>query len=83
MNEKIKEIAKTAGLNFDGYGDPIWGALDDDTQFLNIFSSMIIEECIKTIVETSKIQTENGLSEMSPPHQFCFEIREKFGVKSC
>ena len=37
MNEQIKNLVKQAGLNIDGYGDPIWGCLDSadaKTQFL-------------------------------------------------
>ena len=32
MNERIKQLIKQAGLNIDGYGDPIWGCLDGEDE---------------------------------------------------
>jgi hypothetical protein len=48
MNERIKELVKTAGLNIDGYGYPIWGCLDGEDEkkaFLEKFAQLLISEC--------------------------------------
>jgi len=77
MNERIKELAKNAGLKIDGYGDPIWGCLigDEKTEFLEKFAELIIHECRKAA--------------LSGEHNFYFlgrinaveDINKHFGVE--
>lgn len=43
MNQKIKQLAADAGLCFDGFGDPIWGAADAD--FLEKFAQLVATRC--------------------------------------
>lgn len=49
MNTKIKELAVNAGMNFNGFGEPILGALDSGSEFLEKFSKLVVNECAKTI----------------------------------
>lgn len=51
MNEQVKELIKQAGLNIDGFGDPIWGGLcaADKTKFLEKYTELIVKECTETL----------------------------------
>lgn len=73
MNERIKELAKNAGLKIDGYGDPIWGCLigDEKTEFLEKFAELIIHECCKIMVEHS--HRPAGVAQRN--------VKEHFGVE--
>lgn len=54
MNDSIKELAKSAGLNFDGWGYPIWGSLDGEDgkkEFLEKFAELIIAGCIRAALD--------------------------------
>ena len=45
MNERIKELAIKAGLDFDGYGYPIGGSCEDEKkEFLEKFAELIIRD---------------------------------------
>ena len=50
MNNTIKQIAVNAGMRFDGFGEPILGALDSGSEFLEEFAKLIIAECNKAIL---------------------------------
>ena len=49
MNNKIKELAVNAGMNFDGFGEPILGALDSGSEFLEKFAELVVNECASVI----------------------------------
>lgn len=58
MNNQIKDLVKQAGLNIDGYGDPIWGCLDDadaKTQFLEKFTKLIVKKCSVLVKDQLKV----------------------------
>ena len=77
MNTQIKELAKQAGLNIDGYGYPIWGYLDGEDEkkeFLEKFAELIVRECAEVIQESRW---------MVPPSQkqLATSIKQHFGVE--
>jgi hypothetical protein len=46
MNERIRELAIKSGLDFDGFGYPIWGSCEDEKkEFLEKFAELIIKKC--------------------------------------
>ena len=52
MNDQIKYLAIKSGLDFDGYGYPIWGSLESEDakkEFLEKFAELIVAECIDKI----------------------------------
>jgi hypothetical protein len=70
MNYRIKELAKQAGLNIDGYGYPIWGCLDGEDEkkeFLEKLAELIVQECAKQCTEISL--KEDGIATLPPGQQ--------------
>ena len=56
MNQNVKKLIKQAGLNIDGFGDPIWGCLSDEDEmndFLDKFVKLIIKECTNLILSNA------------------------------
>lgn len=63
MKEQIKNLVIQAGLNIDGYGDPIWGCLDTadaKTQFLEKFTTLIVTECADEIQRAVSMKYKDG-----------------------
>lgn len=61
MNDSIKELAKSAGLNFDGWGYPIWGSLDGEDgkkEFLEKFAELIIAGCISAALDERVVDAQ-------------------------
>jgi hypothetical protein len=76
MNERIKELIKQAGLNIDGYGDPIWGCLDGEDEkreFLEKFAELIIREC-------ANIAMQADIDGCNIGNRAWQKINEHFGV---
>lgn len=58
MNKKIKELANNSGMNFDGFGEPILGALDSGSDFLEIYTKNIIQECCSVMEDKDSFYGE-------------------------
>ena len=78
MNERIKELAIKAGLDFDGYGYPIWGSCEDaKKKFLEKFAELIVQECVTKCDEVQAMYGQYTFTARK-----CKEaITEHFGVE--
>ena len=79
MNNQIKYLAIKSGLDFDGYGYPIWGCLDEEDakkEFLEKFADLIIKDCICACI--ADIADPRDTVEL----KCAKKIKEHFGVKS-
>lgn len=76
MNEQIRELAIKSGLDFDGYGYPIWGSLESEDakkEFLEKFAELIIRECVQVSLKNSHRYDDMGTI-------IAGQIQEHFGV---
>jgi hypothetical protein len=75
MNDSIKELAKSAGLNFDGWGYPVWGSLggtDEKKEFLEKFAELIVRECADV--------TQDFVDHRFPASEYPIRLKRYFGV---
>lgn len=74
MNERIKYLAIKSGLDFDGYGYPIWGSCEDEKkEFLEKFAELIVRECVQVSLKNSHRYDDMGTI-------IAGQIQEHFGV---
>lgn len=83
MNPQIKELVKQAGVNIDGYGDPIWGCLDGadaKTQFLEKFTTLVVAECVSAFEKEVDTWKEMAPKQGAIKRQGAKAIKQQFGV---
>ncbi len=78
MNERIKYLAIKSGLDFDGYGYPIWGCLageDEKKEFLEKFAMSIVRECLAQVRDEVQY-----ISDWDKAEQVINAVKKHFGV---
>ena len=90
MNEAIKYLAMKSGLDFDGYGYPIWGSCENEKkEFLEKFAMSIVQECLSQVEEQYKLILEDEAMMKDTRWVYYVDcgvdsvvgIREHFGVE--
>ena len=71
MNERIQELAKQAGDDWDH-------TLESDKEFLKKFAELIVRECSKVLTQHGAYFSGDG----EPYHYAAHLIEEHFGVES-
>lgn len=83
MNDKFIKMALDAGLlNYIDNETPRRYFINGnaDIEEVEDFAKMIVESCIESITQSAKIMEDNGLLSNCPPHEYCFNIRDKFDM---
>lgn len=85
MNENFIKMALDAGLlNYVDNETPRRYFINGnaDIEEVEDFAKMIVESCIQSIAQSAKSMEDRGLMANCPPHQYSFEIREKFDMRA-